>query len=208
MFLINKRWSNSLAKVYLFLLLIFFSPFVKSESTADVISNYEVRISPLGLIVKWYSLELAYHINEKIDFGIHGTFYGINITDKSTGSSLGLPVNDGYSVGINSNYYFDKLANKKSQFYLGFKMSYDDFKDVRHLKMPIYENKGVSVKSLLGIRHPFSFLSCSFVLLTGAGFIYNFYDSKEKPSFYVANPAQETSPRLEFYPEFKMAFLF
>lgn len=171
-------------------------------------SDLDIRLAPIALLVKWYGLEVAYRITENLDFGINGVIYGDQITDRSTGSSLGMPVNDGYSVGLNANYYFNRLPGEKSEFYVGAKLIYDDYKDVHHQKLPIYDNKGISFICLVGIKHNTKILSGRFSLLLGAGLQYDFYEDKELPSFYSPNPQKESSRKLGFYPEFKVAYRF
>jgi len=178
---------------------------VRSEAKVEDLYDFEIRVAPIVLLVKWVSVEGAFRINEHLDIGVNGLFFGENV-DYDRGSIF-FPVYEGYSVGLNANYYFSGLQNLHSWYFSG-KLNHNDYKHVGH-NTPVREDEGASLIAILGFRTPIVVLSTQLSILMGLGIQQTFFDRIERDR--IGSAITETRGdynRVIPYAEFKLAYQF
>lgn len=192
---------------FVFVILLLLSPVCGADvdMTGSKTYDFEVRVAPIILLVKWVNVETAYRIGDYFDVGINGVFYGEKV-DFDTGSMF-FPVYEGYSAGINFNYYVYELRRLHTWYFSG-KVIHNDFKHVGH-QSPVYDSKGISLIAVAGYRTPIIVLGEQFSFLMGVGVQQVFYDRVESDRVgttvtFVRDDYNRTLP----YAEFKMAYQF
>ncbi len=125
--------------------------------------QWELTTAPLEFIAKWYPLDVAYRLSQKISIGPAFVFYNDSgESENITGFQL-----QGYGLGLNANYYFQSAS--KSSWYLSGHLYYESFKQYgsssRANDVVYNEMRGVRGHSTAGYQWRIS----SFALLLGAG---------------------------------------
>ncbi len=146
------------------------------HAAADTPEKLEIRVAPLALLARWYTLETAYKISKTFDLGINYTHFGARV-EYRTGNMF-FPTLSGDSYGLNLNYYFFQVPTGSSA-YASMKLNREVFQSIGHASPSIYSYDGMSATLLGGRRFSLAELIPGLGILLGGGAKFYIYDQKE-----------------------------